>query len=267
MRGCWVEGSEAGTGEALAHVILRSLRSRRHHSHQTGEQWRVTDQTPTRTGDGGGNENGNENGDGDADKDRDANGDANGDASGDANGDRNGDRNETGNQNTKVLFLTGETRRDVLPRLLREGGVAVEEVVVYGTRVDDGFAAEVRRGLRETEEMARTSGMRWMVVFSGQGAREMLRGLGWLDENGRAKKEEKGEDEEDEEDDDDQRNWRDQRRRTLVASIGPTTAEYLKTEFGFPVDVCAEKPTPDALRQGMERYMQELHAATQAWPR
>lgn len=220
MRGCWVEGSEAGTGEALARIILPSLRARHHHG--TGEQARgATGQTstPTSIGDG----NGNEEGDG----------------------------------RQKVVFLTGETRRDVVPRVLREGGVAVEEVVVYETRVDDGLEAEVRRSLRETEGLAQTSGVRWVVIFSGQGAKEMLRGLAWLNEGGRAKGEEEGG--EGEEGGKGGICKDTSRRSTFVASIGPTTADYLKTELGLQVDVCAEKPTGEALREGIERFMQEAH--------
>lgn len=172
-------------------------------------------------------------------------------ANGEGNGDGNGNEDEDGDgdedKKQKVIFLTGETRRDVVPRVLREGGVAVEEVVVYGTRVDDGFEAELKRGLRETEELVQTSGVRWIVLFSGQGAREMLRGLGWLDEeSGRVKgEEERG------------RKDNSRIRSTFVASIGPTTAEYLKTEFRLQVDVCAKKPTGEALREGIERFMQE----------
>jgi hypothetical protein len=51
---------------------------------------------------------------------------------------------------------------------------------------------------------------------------------------------------------------------TFVASIGPTTADYLKTELGFQVDVCAEQPTPDALREGIERFMEDAPEGTLA---
>lgn len=171
------------------------------------------------------------------------------------NGDGDGDEGGSGggaNMNAKVLFLTGERRRDVVPRVLRDGGVEVEEVVVYGTQVDDGFEAEFGRVVRATEE----SGLRWVVVFSGQGAKEMLKGLGWLHdgikgESGKVKERDGcgGKD--------------GSRRRTFVASIGRTTANYLETELGFKVDVCAEKPTPDALKEGIDHFMKEYHEGCQ----
>lgn len=271
MPGCWVEGSEAGTGEALAGVILRSLRARHRHGHWhcTGEQQQrgasgltsTSTSTSTSTGDG--------------------DGDGNGD------GDRNGITSENGEGNGehkvehKVVFITGETRRDVLPRVLRSGGVTVEEVVVYETRVDDEFEVGVRKAVQETEKLIQTSGVRWIVVFSGQGAREMLRGLGWLNSsNGKVKAEIEIEKEGGEREGVDcsskdhshspspspshsQRlRLRRTRRTTFVASIGPTTAEYLQREFGLSVDVCAETPSGEALREGIERFMKMKEAST-----
>lgn len=276
MGGCWVEGEEAGTGEALAGIILHSLKARaRRCRRKRCERWTGEEeggsstihQTETETrerGDGGGG--------GDADQDGNKDGDK----------DENKDADESGNENEnsdiskphKVIFITGETRRDIIPRFLREGGVTVEEIIVYKTRVDDKFEAEFKKVLWETEALTRTSGVRWIVVFSGQGAREMLRGLGWLDENGRVKEEGwsdekgrvKGEEERREGGKDDissrsshSHNGSRRRRSTFVASIGPTTAEYLKTEFGLQVDVCAEKPTGEALREGIERFMRQGH--------
>lgn len=37
--------------------------------------------------------------------------------------------------------------------------------------------------------------------------------------------------------------------RPYVATIGPTTQDYLRRTFNFEPDVCSEKPAPEALCQ------------------
>jgi len=110
---------------------------------------------------------------------------------------------------------------------------------VYETGVMESFAADFQGVLKETEE----SEVRWVVVFSPTGCEAMLRVLGWLDENtGRAKSHcQKGEG----------------GRRTFVATIGPTTRDFLEKEFGFKADVCAETPSPEGVSRGIEKYMGE----------
>ena len=145
----------------------------------------------------------------------------------------------------------GEQRRDVIPRTLQaaelgaDERVGVEEVVVYETGVMASFAEDFRAGLERTREAP----WRWVVVFSPTGCEGMLRELGWLDAGtGRAGKFEEGEGRGGEEG---------MRRRTYVACIGPTTREYLATEFGFEVDVCAEVPSPEGVGRGIEEFMRE----------
>lgn len=108
-------------------------------------------------------------------------------------------------------------------------------MIVYHTAVLDEFEFAFARVLRETE----TARVRWVVVFSPTAGRGMLRALGWLDDgvgNGC---------------------WHDGERRTFVACIGPTTREYLEREFGFRADVVAERPSPEGVRDGIERFMRE----------
>ena len=38
---------------------------------------------------------------------------------------------------------------------------------------------------------------------------------------------------------------------THLMSIGPTTRDFLKERFGFEVDVCAEQPSPEGVRDGI----------------
>lgn len=149
-------------------------------------------------------------------------------------------RNDDGKGLKPVLFLTGETRRDVLPRMLMdeglgEGRVQVDEMVVYQTRELEEFEFCFKAVLGRTGE----KGGRWVVVFSPTAGKGMLRGLGWLDEGTGRVRGTIGE------------------RNTFVACIGPTTREYLDREFGFEADVVAEKPSPQGVRDGIERFMRE----------
>ena len=77
----------------------------------------------------------------------------------------------------------------------------------------------------------------------------MLRTLGWLDPGTRKviTKEREGEGE----------GGNKARRKIFIATIGPTTRDYLKEEFGYEVDVCAEKPSPEGVGKGVEGWMRE----------
>ena len=148
-----------------------------------------------------------------------------------------------------VLFLTGEKRRDIIPRTLMDAPglrederIQVDEMVVYETRELEEFEFGFGKMLRETDIGADTAGVRWIVVFSPTAGRGMLKALGWLGNNEvKVKKESVGGGE----------------RKTFVACIGPTTREYLESEFGFEADVVAGKPSPEGVREGIERFMRE----------
>lgn len=152
------------------------------------------------------------------------------------------EKNEDGVGMKPVLFLTGETRRDVIPRMLDdemlgEGRIKVDEMVVYQTSELDEFEFYFLSVLGRTE--VEEEGVRWVVVFSPTAGKGMLKGLGWLDERTGKWKGGDGE------------------RRTYVACIGPTTREYLSREFGFEADVVAERPSPQGVKDGIERFMKE----------
>ena len=147
-----------------------------------------------------------------------------------------------------VLFLVGEKRRDVIPRMLQseevveERRVRVDEMVVYKTCEMETFGFQFKRVLEQTEGEAERARGRWVVVFSPTGGEGMLRGLGWLDEGRGTVREglvgEAG-------------------RRTWVCCIGPTTREYLEKEFGFVADVVAERPSAEGVTEAIERFMRE----------
>ncbi|XRM40744.1 uroporphyrinogen-III synthase [Aspergillus tubingensis] len=158
-----------------------------------------------------------------------------------------------------LLFLVGEQRRDIIPRTLMNPdlppgeGVGVDEVVVYETGVMEGFEESFRGVVEREREVMRnnsnTTGEEgkgrvvWTVVFSPTGCEGMLRGLGYLDDKGGS-------------------GWGKvdgERRRFFVATIGPTTRDYLRREFGFEADVCAERPSPEGVGEGIERFMREMN--------
>jgi uroporphyrinogen-III synthase len=80
---------------------------------------------------------------------------------------------------------------------------------------------------------------RWVVVFSPTGCEVMLRCLGLLDGNGRAKIDSNS----------------GTRRSTFIVAIGPTTRDHLITAFGFTPDACAGAPSPEGVREGLLEHM------------
>ncbi|KHO01093.1 uroporphyrinogen-III synthase [Metarhizium album ARSEF 1941] len=137
-----------------------------------------------------------------------------------------------------LLFLVGEQRRDVIPRVLmnpslpRGESVIVDEEVVYGTGLMESFSDEFQSVLSDTQHESE----RWVVVFSPTGCDTMLRGLGLLNESdGRVDLERRD-------------------GKTFIATIGPTTRACLVTRFGFEPDVCADSPSPDGILHGITKF-------------
>ncbi|GKT48418.1 UV excision repair protein rhp23 [Colletotrichum spaethianum] len=140
-----------------------------------------------------------------------------------------------------LLFLVGEQRRDIIPRSLMDAElpsdqrIQVDEIVVYGTGVMESFSHDFAEILRATEDRP----ARWVVVFSPTGCDSMLRGLGLLDEStGKAKRDGREE------------------RNTFIATIGPTTRDYLRRTFDFEPDVCAEEPSPEGVKRGIVQLLE-----------
>lgn len=147
-----------------------------------------------------------------------------------------------------ILFLTGEKRRDIIPRTLMEPSlppeqrIQVDEMVVYKTGELQEFGFHFSRMLALTGGGGgRGGGVRWIVVFSPAAGAHVFGALGWLEAGTgqvRMGEMEGG-------------------RKTFVVCIGPTTKEYLEREFGFVADVVAEKPSPMGVREGIEKFMRE----------
>lgn len=141
-----------------------------------------------------------------------------------------------------LLFLVGEQRRDIIPKMLmdhqlpKERRIDVREIVVYGTGVMESFAEDFKSCLEET----RGRKMVWIVVFSPTGCDAMLKCLDVLDETtGKAKP-------------------KDRNRTRFIATIGPTTRNYLRKTFDFETDVCSAKPSPEGVLAGIKQFTSHL---------
>lgn len=155
-----------------------------------------------------------------------------------------------------LLFLVGEQRRDIIPKTLMDPSrpdsqrINVDEVVVYETGEMDSFERDFRDVVsREKEVEGQQSrggkGPLWVVVFSPTGCEGMLRVLGmgpFKDQNhDQSQGQGQGVDE--------------RQRDVFIATIGPTTRDYLREMFGFEADVCAERPSPEGIAEGIRRFM------------
>jgi uroporphyrinogen-III synthase len=143
-----------------------------------------------------------------------------------------------------LLFLVGEQRRDIIPKTLMnpelsaDRQIQVDELVVYGTGVMESFENDFSHQL----EITQAASVRWVVVFSPTGCEAMLRALGLLDpESGKAKPD-----------------TRPATNKTYIATIGPTTRDYLINQYGYEPDVCATKPSPVGIETGILAFMQSL---------
>ena len=155
---------------------------------------------------------------------------------------------ESAARRAPLLFLAGEKRRATVPAALMAAGsvpaaarrVRVDELACYGTadRADfpAAFAGAVR-ALRARPRQRSREAPAWVVVFSPAHGGSVLRVLGW-DGPGAATEASRGE------------------KGIRVASIGPTTRDFLKEQWGFEVDVCAPRPSPEGVRQGIEDWLE-----------
>ncbi|KAJ3471995.1 hypothetical protein NLG97_g11379 [Lecanicillium saksenae] len=147
-----------------------------------------------------------------------------------------------------LLFLVGEQRRDIIPKTLMDASLATDrrieviEKVIYGTGVMASFPTDFENQLQAAAAIKRSPSLlpsRWVVVFSPTGCDSMLRGLGMLDESGKVVP-----------------GRRD--GKTFIATIGPTTRNFLIETFGFQPDVCAAKPSPEGVLEAIAEFESRL---------
>lgn len=143
----------------------------------------------------------------------------------------------TAEQKRPLLFLTGAKHRDIVPTTLMSAPgdqrIEVQALVVYATSESPSFASDITNTLNATS----TARFRWIVIFSPTGGESLLRALGWLSDSNS------------------KNNLRRANPGTFIATIGPTTRDYMRTTFDFSVDVCAETPSPEGVRNGIEDFM------------
>ncbi len=189
------------------------------------------------------------------------------------------ERNDNRLTKKPLLFLVGETRRDVIPKtlmneMLGDERVQVEELDVYRTEERKSFGQEFEERLKELalkdetkKERSRRALLVVVVVFSPQGCGSMLHGIGYIDSEGQLT-------------DRARIRWKEtlqvnngsiserssegardagetEKEMTFViATIGPTTRDYLIDTFGFEPDVCAEKPSPEGVGQRIKAFLE-----------
>ncbi|KAI9020852.1 tetrapyrrole biosynthesis, uroporphyrinogen III synthase [Phycomyces nitens] len=116
--------------------------------------------------------------------------------------------------NQSLLFLSGDKRRDVIPRRMAEASIKVHEIKSYATCPHPL--------LKEHLDTIKPCLDDWAVYFSPSGIRFIVDALGSLPV-------------------------------TKVAAIGPTTAEYLE-QLGLTVHVVADHPDAVHLVSSMAAY-------------
>jgi uroporphyrinogen-III synthase len=139
-----------------------------------------------------------------------------------------------------ILFLVGDKRRDIIPKTLQSCDLSakrrseVDEVVIYETGEMQSFKANFSSILQKNKD--RQVRHQWVVVFSPTGCKAMLEDLGLLDQDKRKVRTDS------------------ERGNTFVATIGPTTRDYLINEFGFSPDVCADRPSPEGTADAINAF-------------
>ena len=157
-----------------------------------------------------------------------------------------------------LLFLVGEQRRDIIPKTLMDPSlheskrIRVDELVVYETNVVESFATDFASHISQIESSGRDLAV--VVVFSPSGCGAMLGCLGYVDDRnmltdkGKSRGNETG-----------KLNGQPLAQvRYVVAAIGPTTRDYLRREFRFEADVCAETPSPEGVGERVKKFLAEV---------
>ncbi|EZF28989.1 hypothetical protein H109_06078 [Trichophyton interdigitale MR816] len=167
-----------------------------------------------------------------------------------------------------LLFLVGEQHRDIIPKTLmspsldEEERIGVVTMVVYETGVMESFGQDFVAALEKEEQASKANisagkmsphkQLIWVVVFSPSGCKVMLQHLGLLEED------QPGEHTSSVQPPGKNRTssrW--PRFDCRIATIGPTTRDHLVSNFAVQPDVCAEKPSPDGLWEGIEPIIEE----------
>ncbi|KAH9919039.1 tetrapyrrole biosynthesis uroporphyrinogen III synthase [Fomitopsis serialis] len=164
----------------------------------------------------------------------------------------------------RLLYLTGDKNRDTLPRVLEEGGVHAVPVQVYETHGSSTFGADLEEALtgkgrdedgkagRLLKKSACRSSHKWTVSRSLVPARcwivyfapseaefttPVLREHFTLSSSNNDSTAPAGE-----------------KPVARIASIGPTTGDFLRNNLGLRVDVVSPKPNPASLAKAIVEF-------------
>lgn len=116
----------------------------------------------------------------------------------------------------RIVFFTGEIRKDIIPRMLKGWGYNFHERVIYKTENRDDIVTNFERSLSAVKDTTE----KWIVFYSPQGTETIVR---HLHEN---------------------------RGSFKIACIGPTTEEYLVKE-GITPHIVSSKPEANTLVQSI----------------
>lgn len=116
----------------------------------------------------------------------------------------------------RIVFFTGRIRKDVIPVKLKNHGVNVVEEVIYKT--------ENKRGILDDFLGRCAAPVDWIVFFSPQGTEGIVEHL-----------------------------QKEELKKAKIASIGPTTEDYLVSK-GICTHVVAAKPTAASLLHCLEEH-------------
>ncbi|KAH8701720.1 tetrapyrrole biosynthesis, uroporphyrinogen III synthase [Talaromyces proteolyticus] len=159
-----------------------------------------------------------------------------------------------GSDKPGLLFLVGDQRRDVIPRTLMDPAldeaqrIIVDELVVYETTEMAGFEDAFRgavdageRGYRDRsgDGQSDEEESMWVVIFSPTGCDAVLRTLGKLPSSTSVEGTKTV-----------------TKKKCLIATIGPTTCDYLRTKYAVEPDVVAKRPSPEGVGEAIRAYYQ-----------
>ena len=116
-----------------------------------------------------------------------------------------------------LLFLVGDKRRDIIHKRLAAENIPLEELTVYETNIASTFNEELDHVMEDKQD----GDIEWIVFFSPSGAEIALKKLKTLP------------------------------RKIKVATIGPTTEEYLRKEWNLIPDMVSAKPEPISMVHGI----------------
>lgn len=110
-----------------------------------------------------------------------------------------------------LFFAVGDKRRDIITKRMAAAGIVLEEMIVYETISAATFSEDLKRVLEQVESVD------WLVFFSPAGADIALDYI------------------------------RSSKTTTKIATIGPTTEDYLVKQWQVIPTVVSRKPDPQSL--------------------